>query len=180
MCCGCRRAVLCSLFMGRARAKIGLLTAGHRYYWKQYPGLKERSAAMAEVLRDILAGWSDVVAPEMADSEEKSANVGDIFRHEKVDAVFVFPVGYTPAMNMVPALARVDVPVRILNAHLDGSYDYTSADTAEYLFHEGICCVPELAGTLTHLNKPFRVRTGTFADPRLRRELRADIDGAAA
>ena len=166
--------------MSKVRAKVGLLTAGHRYYWKQYPGLKERSTAMAESFREMIGEWGDVVAPEMVDSEETSRQAGHVFRQEKVDMVFVFPVGYTPAMNMLPALMHLDVPLRIVNAHSDATYDYPTADTAEYLFHEGVCCVPELAGTLTHLNKPFRVRTGTFSDPRLRSELRADVEGSAA
>jgi L-arabinose isomerase len=83
-------------------------------------------------------------------------------------------------MNMVPAVMDLDVPIRILNAHEDKSYDYASADTALYLHHEGVCCIPEYAGALVNLGKKFKVRTGHFGDDRLWHELQADFDGAAA
>jgi len=83
-------------------------------------------------------------------------------------------------MVMVPAVKDLTVPLRILNAHIDATYDYKTADTAEYLYHEGPCCVPEYAGTLVRLGKPFTVRTGWFGDARLWRELADDCRGAAA
>jgi L-arabinose isomerase len=135
---------------------------------------------MLAALRTMVEEWADVVAPELVDSAEKSGRAGEMFRNEGVDIVFVFPVGYTPSMNMIPAVRSLDIPLRIVNAHIDRSYDYTTADTAAYLYHEGVCCVPEFAGTLTNMGKKFKVRTGAFADARLQAELRADLDGAAA
>lgn len=164
----------------KARAKVGLLPTGHHYYWDQFPGLNERSVEMLAALRSMIEEWADVVAPELVDSAEKSQQAGEMFRNEGADIVFVFPLGYTPSMNMIPAVTALDVPVRIVNAHMDPSYDYTIADTATYLFHEGVCCVPEFAGSLTNMGKKFKVRTGAFADARLQGELRADLEGAAA
>lgn len=166
--------------MGKPRAKVGLLVVGHHYYWEQFPGLNERSSRMSAALQQMISEWADVVAPEMSDSPEKAQRAGEMFLREKVDMVFVFPAGYTPAMNMLAAVMPLDVPIRILNAHIDRSYDYATADTATYLYHEGVCCVPEYAGTLVNMNKRFRVRTGAFSDSRLQREMRADVDGSAA
>lgn len=135
---------------------------------------------MLTALREMLSSWADVVAPDVVDSPAKAQQAAELFRREQVDIVFVFPLGYTPAMNMVPAVRPLDVPIRILNAHIDGSYDYAAADTATYLFHEGVCCVPEFAGTLISIGKQFKVRTGVFRDLRFQAELRSDLDGAAA
>ena len=81
--------------------------------------------------------------------------------------LLIFPLGYTPSMMIVPAVYELDVPIRILNAHIDRSYDYAEADTTIYLHHEGVCCVPEYAGVLVNLQKKFKVRTGFFDEREL-------------
>ena len=164
----------------KLRAKVGLLPTGHNYYWDQFPRLRGMGLGMYEHLRRIIGEHADIVAPDLVDSPEDSRRAGELFRRESVDLVLVFPFGYTPSMNIVPAVVGLDVPIRLLNAHEDRSYDYASADTTLYLHHEGICCIPEVAGALTSLGRHFRVRTGHFGDPRLRRELSDDFAGAAA
>ena len=162
------------------RPKIGLLSTGHDYYWGQFPGLKDMVMNMHGKLLSMLEQWGDIVTPELVDTEEKAHSAGALFRDKGVDLVLVFPLGYTPGMRVVPAVQGLHVPVRILNAHADRSYDYAVADTAEYLYHEGVCCVPEYAAALINMAKRFRVRTGYFDDPRLHEELQADFAGAAA
>lgn len=160
--------------------RIGVLPTGHQMYWGQFPGLKEKGLGMWERFRRRLEEIGEVIAPELVDEPEKARRAGELFREKKVDLVFIFPLGYTTGMVMAPAVRELSVPLRILNAHVDRSYNYATADTAEYLYHEGPCCVPEYAGTLVSLGKPFRVRTGHFAQERLWGEIAADCVGAAA
>lgn len=164
----------------KVRARIGLLPAGHHYYWDQYPRLKSMGLSMYRRLRDLLDPLADIVAPELVDTPEKSRAAGELFARHDVEMVLVFPFGYTPSMDMLPALLEHDVPIRILNAHEDSSYDYATADTTDYLHHEGVCCIPELAGALVNAGRTFRVRTGAFDSRRLRRELQSDFAGVAA
>jgi L-arabinose isomerase len=161
------------------RAKVGLLPTGHNYYWDQFPRLKELGLGMYGRLGEMLAPYADVVAPDLVDDPEQARQAGERFKRENVDLVLVFPFGYTPSMNVVPALANLQAPIRLLNVHEDRSYDYAHADTTAYLHHEGVCCIPEIAGALTSLGKRFRVRTGWMHDPRLRKELADDCLGAA-
>ena len=162
------------------RPRIGLLPTGHNYYWDQFPALRGLGLGMYDHLRTLLDRYADVVAPELVDTPEQARQAGELFRREDVDMVLVFPFGYTPSMNIIPALTGLAVPVRLLNAHEDRSYDYATADTTQYLHHEGVCCIPEFAGALTSLNKRFRVRTGYLDDPRLQQELASDFRAAAA
>ncbi|MCC7155044.1 MAG: hypothetical protein IT161_10750 [Bryobacterales bacterium] len=164
----------------RARPKVGLLATGHHYYWSQFPGLSQRCGEMLGELRAVLNPWAEVVSPDLVDSPERSAAAGQLLRAAAVDILLVFPLGYTPAMNLLPAVLALDVPVRILNAHRNRSYDYANADTATYLFHEGVCCVPEFAGALVNAGRRFKVRTGAFDDVRFQAEIQADALGAAA
>lgn len=169
-----------SLTAHMPRPRIGLLPTGHAIYWSQFPGLKDKCLAMSARFRERLQAIGDVVAPDVVDTPEKARAAGVLFRREAVDIAIVFPLGYTTGMVMAPAVKDLTVPIRILNAHVDSSYDCRNADTAEYLYHEGPCCVPEYAGTLVSLGKSFKVRTGYFGQDRLWRELEADVHGAAA
>jgi len=162
------------------RPKIGLLPTGHSYYWPQFPNLKQLGMNMYHKLLDILKQHAEIVAPDLVDTAEKAEQAGKLFQHEGVDMVLIFPLGYTASMQIVPAVHKLDVPIRILNAHEDRSYDYATADTAIYLHHEGVCCIPEYAGALVNLGKKFKVRTGFFDDARLRNEIQADFKGVGA
>jgi L-arabinose isomerase len=162
------------------KPRIGLLPTGHLIYWGQFPGLKEMGLKMLAELRQKLETIGTVIAPELVDTPEKAAEAGEYFRRQKPDILFIFPLGYTTGMVMAPAVKALNVPLRILNAHADSSYDYQKADTAVYLYHEGVCCIPEYAGTLVSLGKKFRVLTGHFGQKHFWGEIRADCLGAAA
>lgn len=160
--------------------RIGLLPTGHRIYWGQFPGLKEKGMAMLDRFQRRLAAIGAVETPGLVDEPEQARRAGEMFREKQVDIIIVFPLGYTTGMVMAPAVREAKVPLRILNAHVDSAYGYRTADTAEYLYHEGPCCVPEYAGTLVSLGRKFRVRTGHYGQERLWRELESDCRGAAA
>lgn len=164
----------------RPRARVGLLPTGHHYYWEQFPRLKSMGLGMYAKLRELLDPLGEIVAPELVDTPQKAAEAGEMFRRGGVDLLLIFPFGYTPSMDMLPAVQGLDVPIRLLNAHEDRAYDYAAADTTDYLHHEGVCCIPEFAGALRSQGRRFAVRTGPFEDKRLRRELQADFAGAAA
>jgi L-arabinose isomerase len=83
-------------------------------------------------------------------------------------------------MVVLPCVKQLDAPIRILNTHLETSYDYKSADTTIYLYHEGPCCIPEYAAGLVSIGKKFKVRTGPFNSERFWNEITSDCSGAAA
>ena len=99
-------------------------------------------------LRAMLDPCGEIVAPELVDTPQKAAEAGKMFRRAGIDLLLIFPFGYTPSMDMLPAVRGLDVPIRLLNAHEDRAYDYATADTTDYLHHEGVCCIPEFAGAL--------------------------------
>jgi len=149
-------------------------------YWDQFPSLKRMGENMYAALSGHLQKIGDVIAPELVDTPEKARTAAGFFNANPIDILLVFPFGYTTGMCVAPVARSVTVPIRIVNAHEDSSYDLSSADTAIYLHHEGVCCIPEYAGTLVELGKRFKIRTGHFRDDRLWNELRSDCLGAAA
>lgn len=163
-----------------AKPVIGLLPIGHFYYWDQFPELREMGMRMYRKLRTNLEMIGEVRSPELVDTMEKAQQAGRFFNTNEIDILVVFPFGYTPSMCVIPAVQNLDVPLRILNAHENSSYKYASADTTEYLHHEGVCCVPEISGALVGIGKRFKVITGHFAEKRMWKELHSDCMGAAA
>lgn len=161
------------------RPRIGLLPTGHLIYWGQFPALKDRCLDMYNKLRQRLSQIGDVISPGLVDTQEKAWQAGRMFQKEKIDILLVFPLGYTTGIVVLPCAKQVDVPIRILNTHLDSSYDYKSADTATYLYHEGPCCIPEYAAGLVNMGRRFRVRSGPFGSDRFWKEVAADCVGAA-
>ena len=164
----------------KVRPRIGLLPTGHFYYWDQFPRLKAMGQAMYAKLRKHLEAIGDVLAPELVDTKEKAEAAGEFFKSQPIDILLVFPFGYTTGMCVVPAVRDLTVPIRLVSAHEDSSYDYKSADTTEYLHHEGPCCIPEYSAALVSMGKAFKVRSGHFGQQRLWDELAADCMGAAA
>lgn len=174
--------ITADLSVRKARPRIGLLPTGHLIYWDQFPGLKQRGLDMYERYRRRLAEIGDVISPGLVDTPEKAWQAGATFAAEKIDILLVLPLGYTTGIVVLPAVRAVGdrLPLRILNTHLDGSYDYKSADTATYLYHEGPCCIPEYAAGLVSMGREFRVRTGAFGSGRFWQQVSDDCVGAAA
>lgn len=159
---------------------IGLLPTGHFYYWDQFPDLKKMGQRMFQALVKQLEKIGEVVSSELVDTMEKAVVAGEFFKSSDIDLLIVFPFGYTPGMCLIPAVKDLAVPIRIMNAHEDSSYDYAGADTTIYLHHEGVCCIPEYAGALVNIGKKFKVRTGHFGEQRLWDEVGSDCMGSAA
>jgi L-arabinose isomerase len=149
-------------------------------YWDQFPQLKAMGEKMYRRLHSRLQEFGEVIAPELVDTPDKARGAATFFQGHPIDILLIFPFGYTTGMCIAPVASAVNVPIRILNAHEDSAYDYKSADTATYLHHEGVCCIPEYAATLVELGKKFAVRTGHFGDKRFWKEVQADSQGAAA
>ncbi|HSM77187.1 MAG TPA: hypothetical protein VLT57_06170, partial [Bryobacteraceae bacterium] len=69
----------------KVRARVGLLTTGHQYYWDQYPGLRGMGLNMCAQLRGMLGQYADLVTTELIDTQEKAAAAGRAFRDAEVD-----------------------------------------------------------------------------------------------
>lgn len=162
------------------RPRIGLLPTGHLIYWSQFPGLREKCLKMKEEISKRLSVIGDVVVPDLVDTPEKAQQAGQFFQSEQIDILLILPLGYTTGMVMLPCVKQLSVVVRILNIHLDESYDFPTADTAMYLYHEGPCCIPEYAAGLISIGKSFKVRSGPFCSERFWNEVRSDCEAAAA
>lgn len=164
----------------KVKPRIGLLSTGHKVYWSQFPGLCEQGMAMNETMVEGLKKIGDVVESGLVDSPERAKEAAELFKKSDIDILLVFPLGYCTGMTVAPVAKALDVPVRIINAHVDETYDYATADTKEYLYHEGPCCVPEFSSVFVILEKKFKVITGCMQDESFWNMIKVDCMGAAA
>src|SRR5580704_12771412 len=104
------------------RPRIGVLPTGHRFYWDQFPNLKEMGQKMYGGLRKKLEQWGDVIAPDLVDTPEKAVEASRFFNLNPIDILLIFPFGYTTGMCIAPVVSSISVPIRLLNAHEDSSY----------------------------------------------------------
>jgi L-arabinose isomerase len=171
-------------FMGildrKVKPKIGFLFTGLEVYWSQYPEFVEIGSNMYEKYIKNLAKIGEVIPAKFVDNPERSEEAGRMFKENDIDILFILPFGYNTGMIIVPCIRQLDIPIRLLATHEDATYDYKTADTARYLHHSGICCIPEYASTLVSLERKFRVITGWLQDKRFWEEIEKDAIGAAA
>lgn len=164
----------------RLKPRLGLLITGHKMYWGQFPNLKEMGSKMTERLKARLSQFGEIETIGLVDTQERAVETRNHFMRNPIDILIIFPLGYTTGMMIAPVVKDIQVPIRLLNAHEDASYDYANADTATYLHHEGPCCIPEYAVTLATLHKEFKVISGHFDDADMWKRLERDARGAAA
>lgn len=163
----------------KVRPRIGLLTTGHKLYWSQYPGLYEQGMDMNEAMVRGLEKIGEVIQSGLVDTEERAFEAAKLFKKSEIDILLIFPLGYCTGMTVAPVAKGIDVPVRILNAHVDMSYSYATADTKEYLYHEGPCCIPEFSSAFLVMGKKFKVITGCLKQKSFWNAIRVDCIGAA-
>ena len=162
------------------RPRIGLLPTGLNMYFHQYPNLKEMGLSMYRKLLDKLEEYADVVTPGLVDTYETALEAAKTLSEGNIDILLVFPFGYTTGMMIVPTVKATNVPIRLINAHEDSSYDYKNADTEQYLHHEGACPIPEYSCTLVAMKRKFQVITGYFGNEKFWQEIKRQCMGAAA
>jgi L-arabinose isomerase len=168
------------MLKSKVKPRIGLLPTGHKMYWGQFPKLREMGEKMYDKLEKELRQFGEVISPGLVDTPERSLEAAELFSRSTIDILLIFPFGYTTGMMIVPAAKQCTVPIKLLNAHEDSSYDYKAADTTIYLHHEGPCCIPEYSSALVTLGKKFEVISGHFGQDTFWEKIRRGCLGAAA
>ncbi len=164
----------------KVKPKIGFMFTGLKAYWAQFPQFLEIGSHMVEKYLKEFEKIGEVVQAKFIDTPEQSEQAGKMFQENDIDILFILPFGYNTGMIIVPCIRKLDVPIRLLATHEDATYDYKTADTAGYLHHSGICCIPEYASTLVRMGRKFRVITGWLKDQRFWDEIAKDSLGASA
>ena len=144
------------------RPRIGLYSMGLRYYWDQFPGLRERLIGYGTFIEEKIAGFSEaeVFNYGLVDCPEEGAKAGEYFNANQVDLIFAHSATYVTSASVLPLHQRCKAPVIILNLQPAVRINYPKTTTGEWLAHCGACPVPELTNAFARSGIDYRVING--------------------
>lgn len=174
--------------MATTGLKVGLFGIGLDTYWGQFAGLKERlQGYQAQVATRLAEFGAEVVDAGLVDSPLKSAGAAALFRHEGVEAVFLFVSTYALSSTVLPVAQQAKVPIIVLNLQPVAAIDYAAFNalgdrglmTGEWLAHCQACCVPEIASVFKRAGIPYHLVTGHLQDEQAWSEVGEWVQAAA-
>jgi L-arabinose isomerase len=150
-------------------SRVGLFSIGLDTYWAQFTGLKDNLLGYHSRVKSRLEALGlEVVDAGLVDNPDVATSVGDRFRSENVEAVFLFITTYALSSTVLPVVRRAGVPVIVLNLQPVPQLDYDAFNalkdrghmTGVWLEHCQACCAPEIACVFHRAGIPFYPVTG--------------------
>ncbi|NBC30089.1 MAG: arabinose isomerase [Spirochaetes bacterium] len=165
--------------------RVGLFGIGLDTYWPQFTGLKERLEGYLGRIHQKLEDFgAEVMDHGLVDSPEKSLHVGDSFKEQNVDVVFLFVSTYALSSTVLPVVQRAACPVVVLNIQPVSRIDYQGFNaledrgvmTGEWLAHCQACCVPEIASVFKRAGIPYHLVTGYLQEEETWQQVREWVE----
>ena len=169
------------------KLKIGLFGIGLDTYWPQFPGLKENlEGYQGQIHQELESYGAEVVNLGLVDTPLVSRSVGDRFRAENVDVLFLYISTYALSSTVLPVVQRAGVPVVVLNLQPSAQLDYAAFNalgdrgkmTGVWLENCQSCSAPEIACVFDRAGINFHQVTGYLQDQEAWQEIRDWVDAA--
>jgi L-arabinose isomerase len=169
------------------KLKIGLFGIGLDTYWPQFPGLKENlEGYQGHIHQELESFGAEVVNLGLVDTPLVSRSVGDRFRAENVDVLFLYISTYALSSTVLPVVQRAGVPVVVLNLQPTAQLDYAAFNalgdrgkmTGVWLENCQSCSAPEIACVFDRAGIDFHQVTGYLQDQEAWQEIRDWVDAA--
>ncbi|GHV24820.1 hypothetical protein FACS189498_2460 [Spirochaetia bacterium] len=146
-------------------------------YWAQFEGLQKRLEGYLDLIAGKLGnprgGFDlEVVNAGLVDNPVKARHTADIFRENRVEAVFLYISTYALSHTVLPVAQGLGVPVIILNLQPVPAIDYEKFNalgdrgkmTGEWLAHCQACSTPEIANVFNNAGLEYDIVTGWLED----------------
>jgi len=131
------------------QVKIGILVCGHKEYWPQFPGVKERIMTGAEAFRNIVsASGAQIFMSEMVDCVELSFAAGEMFRQNDIDLLFVYLHTYVASGRWIPGITGIKAPVVVVTLTENIDFDDPEIQIIDVLKKGSPCQLPETVNAL--------------------------------
>lgn len=142
----------------RKKGKIGVLVAGHREYWGQFPGCREQLLKNAEVFESLitkfgaeLVTYNAADGTQMCDTCEESYKAGVYFKSQDVDILVLFLTTYVASGRYMQGVLACDAPVVVVG--YQATSDFKKRVMSEDIFWGSVCPVPEAYNALSRCGK---------------------------
>src|SRR5574340_345535 len=147
--------------------RVALLPLYLELYDRVLPKLRD---SFAPFLRGLTAAFSEagveVTALPICRLREEFQRALAQASASRPDLLVTLHLAYSPSLESADALAATDLPLLLLDATPDISFDQQT-DPALLLTNHGIHGVQDLANLLLRRGKPFQIVAGHLSDPRL-------------
>ena len=173
--------------METSSVKVGLFGIGLDTYWPQFKGLKDNLLGYQGRVKTRLESFgAEVVDAGLVDNPAISRSVGDMFRTENIDVIFLFITTYALSSTVLPVVQKAGVPVIVLNLQPVPQLDYEKFNalgdrgymTGVWLEHCQSCSAPEIACVFNRAGIPFYQVTGHLEDAEAWSEIQDWVDAA--
>ncbi len=105
------------------KAKVGVMICGHKEYWPQFKGLKERLMNQAMKFVDrVKETGVEVVDAVFVDTVEDSYQAGLEFRRNDIDLLFVWQTSYVASGRYAQGVLAAGCPFLIVGAQTNLDY----------------------------------------------------------
>ncbi|MDR2435269.1 MAG: L-fucose/L-arabinose isomerase family protein [Treponema sp.] len=160
---------------------IGLMGIGLDTYWGQFEGLQRRLEGCLSLIDQRLCGFGlEVVNAGLVDNPVKARHTAELFRENRVEAVFLYLSTYALSHTVLPLAQGVGAPVIMLNLQPVPAIDYAQFNalqdrglmTGEWLAHCQACAVPEIANVFNNAGLQYDIVTGWLEEEESWREIR--------
>lgn len=158
----------------RKKARVGIVTIGHKPYWTQFPGLEEELIGYGKQLEQIIAGYDvEIVSGGFVDDMASSYATAERLKNSDLDLLFCNLSTYVTSAVATGVITNVGAPTVLVALQPRHALDYARTTTYMQLVNDSICALPEIGGVLRRTGRPAAgMVVGTLTeDPRARNEL---------
>lgn len=136
------------------KAKVGIMTCGHKEYWPQFAGVRERIMVGSKGFEQIVRQNDvEVYATDMIDTVEGSFEAGRMFKEKDIDLLFVYLHTYVASGRWVPGIADLNVPIVLVTLVENIDFDSNDIEIIDVLKKGSPCQLPEAANALRRAGK---------------------------
>ena len=137
----------------KQKGKVGVMIVGHREYWPQFPGQRERVIASGEDFQRLLekcgadvVRWYDADGTQMIDTPEKAFVAGLYLKKNDIDICFIYLPQYVASGRYLLGAKQVSCPIVLIGHQVQ--YELHNTPTADQASLGGPCCVTEAYNAL--------------------------------
>ena len=166
----------------KQKGKVGVMVAGHKEYWPQFPNQRNRELASADKFEDLLEeSGVEVIryfagdGTQMIDTPEKAFEAGIFFKKNDIDICFIYLPGYVASGRFMIGAKQVCCPIVLVGHQI--IYEIGQIPMAETTGSGGPCCVTEAYNALERCGIPakdfvFGRQSGKWFAPEFTKEIK--------
>ncbi|HUX20493.1 MAG TPA: L-fucose/L-arabinose isomerase family protein [Spirochaetia bacterium] len=155
-------------------ANIGILGVGHKTYWAQFEGLKDKLFGKLTTFEaKVAAQGLKTVNFGMVDDSQSAYAVLPGLKANDLDLLFIDMLTYATSATFAPIARMLDLPIVLVALQPSAAMDYAHGEIFVQLLNDDICSLPEFAGVSVRMGRrvPETIIGMLDGDPKVEEEI---------